>query len=556
MHLKQGGQKGEAMWEETNKPKTWQDFVGNAGAVQQCKDWIKNFQSQAPNTPRVLIINGPEGCGKSLAADLLLKKQGYKKYAFGVKEIKKHKGDKNSLDNFCNLYISDLSELGAASSRRQTHGIVLEDYDGLTKSDKKFNKTIVELVKKNPSRSTPLIVTTSEPNLAKQSTGGGLLRLALVVTFQRLLVKDLARIALRVANERNLYLDNDQAEIFAKNAHGDARQMLLAMEMFYVGKGNKGNKGNKGSMGNEGNEGNNEEERTKISSQQILDFTDSCCNPDDDDSAQKLCLAIEGGLSTTQSEDERILGMAIGDRGDKRTAQERRAAIRVILDNSQQFAPFLFQTYLKSLSCRADRPTIMTKALQNAADIADEMSLGDTIREATWNAESQYELAATVMLENPIKRIRAARSSDESAKNFAVDIRGYQSYYGSENTHLNQQKIIALMHQLNPAMPSDVADLGMIKELHAHVVDSATDAQIAQFIYPVHPDFLEAMSRLKTGQSALTLTKARQKRLIKCHEDIQEQNAPRVKILDEQQLTTKRAKKNVDANDPFALNWD
>lgn len=514
------------MWDETNKPKTWQDFVGNAGAVQQCKDWIKNFQNKEPNTPRVLIISGPEGCGKSLAADLLLKKQGYKSYAFGVKEIKKHKGDKNSLDNFCNLYMTNLSELGAASARRQTHGIILEDYDGLTKSDKKFNKTIVDLVKKNPSPATPLIVTTTESNLAKQSTG--LLRLALVVTFQRLLVKDLVRVALRIAAEQQLYLDNDQADFFAQKAHGDARQLALSMEMFYI----------------------NIPKNTKITIEQIELFTDSSHIESD----EKICMSVEGGLSAIQSDDERILGMAIGDRGDKRSLYEQQAAVRLVLDNSQQFAPYLFQAYTKCLPARFDRHSMMSKTLTTAADIAEDMSMGEVMREATWTFDGHYELAATMMIENPIKRLRLAHSDPDDTKNFNVDIKGYQSYYGTENTLQNQLTIIATLRHLDPSIPNDMGDLSMLKDLYKHMFDSMTDMELVETLFPIHPEIIATIARLKLGHESFTVTKTKLKRLLKCYDELVERNKPRVKFIEHPQPQPP-PQNTSDPSDPFVLHW-
>ena len=503
----------------------------NAGAVQQCKDWIKNFQNKNQETsrvphvshiPRVLIISGPEGCGKSLAADLLLKKQGYKNYAFGVKEIKKHKGDKNSLDNFCNLYISDLSELGASFSRKRSHGIVLEDFDGLTKSDKNFNKTIVDLVKKAPSSIIPLIITTTESNLAKQSTG--LLRLALVVTFQRLLVKDLVRVALRVANEQQIYLNTDHAEYFAKNAHGDARQMILSMEMFYVGK----------------------PKYEKITMEQIALFFE-CSNVESD---EKICMAIEGGISINQSDDERILGMAIGDRGNKRSNQEIQAAIRLVLDNSQQFAPYLFQSYLNCLPWKSDHPSV----INTAADIADDMSLGDVMREVTWNFEGHYDLASAVMLENPMKRIRMSHNND--TKIFTVNFKGYQVYYGTENTLQNQLKIIGNIRQMNQNLHNvtDMSDLSLTKELYQQFVENRTDMEIAKAIFPTHPDIIDLISRLKIGRGTFNVTKTRLKKIVKCYEELLETNAPKVKILDDNYRPKQRNK--VDTNDPFGLNWD
>jgi DNA polymerase III delta prime subunit len=517
------------MWEDKHKPDAWQNFVGNAGAVQQCKDWIKNFQTKVPDTPRVLIISGPEGCGKSLAADLLLRKQGYKAYAFGVKEIKNHKGDKNCLDNFCNLYMSNLSgPLGAGKTRRQTHGIVLEDFDGLTRSDKTFNSAILDLIKKNPSPVTPLIITTSESNLSKQS--GGLLRLAHVVFFQRLLIKDLVRIAQRIATDEQLYLDDDQADLFAQNAHGDIRQLIMAMEMFYV----------------------SHKTGTKIELSQVTDFLDE----HGVDSDAKICMATEGGLSASQTEDERILGMAIGDRGDKRSVAEKQSAIRLIIDNSLQFSPFLFQAYLKCLPCRVDRQPTIIKALEVAAEIANDMSEADIVKESSWNMDAHLELFGTLGLEVPIRKLRNTRNDEEDSRNFKVSIAGYQTFYGVENTINNQQKLALRLRELNPACPPDPTSLAMMKELYADWLENKTDMEIAQLLFPIHPDYLEVFSRIKTGsQLEYSITKARLKRLIKCHDELLELNKPTVKFLDAQP-PLKQRKKVETKNNMFALNFE
>lgn len=543
------------MWESKHKPTTWQSYVGNSAAVQQCKDWMKNFQmgAAAPDTPRILIISGPEGCGKSLAADLLLRKQGYQTFSFGVKEIKKHKGDKNCLDNFCNLYMSDLRvNMGSAANgkaRRQAHGIILEDFDGLTRSDKKFNAALIDLIKRRGSSVTPLIITTAEGNLSKQS--GGLVRLASVVYFQKLSHKDLVKIAQHVAEVEGLYLNDDHAEMFATNARGDVRQLLLSMEMFYSSK--------KGGL--------------LVTSSEVAAYMDD----HGVDSDGKVCSATGVGVLAAQTDDERILGIAIGDRGDKYTMKERSAAYRLISDNSMQFSPYLFQTYLKCL------PSSSSCAIEVATLASDEMSEADVVRDALWSMDGYHDVYGTLALEVPIKRIRVARDGDEDTRNFRVDITGYQTFYGVENTLNTQSKLYMRLHELNPtfAGSGDVASIELMKELYKNALDTMTDEQIIEMIYPIHPEYLELFAKIKSDVGAssgttsksskrnvaseggcdYTITKARMKKLVKCYDEQMERCKPTVKFIDPSTMEAKRKRQEAkglldDPNDKFVVTFD
>lgn len=517
------------MWEDKHKPKAWQDYVGNASAVQQCKDWMKAFLEVPKKTPRILIVSGPEGCGKSLAAELLLRKQGYKVYSFGVKEIKKHKGDKHCLDNFCDLYMSDLrGPMGAGKTRKQAHGIILEDFDGLTKSDKKFNAALIELFKTHPSPFTPVIITTAEKNLSKQS--GGLVKLAQVVNFNKLTTKDLTKIAQTIALAEQLYLNDDHAEMFAQNARGDIRQLLLSMEMFYMTK----REANTSETGGQGAPG----ICSKIESAELEAYIEEHGIESD----SKICATV--GLAPGMTDDERILGVAIGDRG---TPKEHEAAMRLILDNSMQFSPYLYQAYVKCLSNDGD--------CRIAANIMDDISDADVVRDATWNAEGHYDVYGTLALDLPIKRLRM--SDNHRERNFRVDISGYQTFYGMENTLNNQLKLLMRLKELNPALTTtDLASLELMKELYKNALEHKEDAEVATLIYPIHPEYLELFGKLKTGGVEFSVSKTRLKHLVKCYEQLQEKNKPTVKFVDASVEAARKQRqfdKNLDPNDKFVV---
>jgi len=519
------------MWSEINRPTTWQDFAGNPGAIQKCKDWLKKFEQGRAGVPRVLVISGPEGCGKSLAADLLLKKAGYKTYRFSVNEIKNHKGDKNRLSNFCNLYAADLRKLGASKSRRQGHGIIVEDFDSLSRNDKKFTGTILELIKKQPSSVTPLIITTD--NSRNHKISSSLLRIACHIRLTRLLERDLVKIAMRVAEAEHVYLNKDAAAIFAEYSYGDARQLLSQMEIFYVGR----------------------LDNTRVQLDDVVRFVENNRTESD----EKQCKSFEGDLSSKQSDEERILGAAIGDRGDKRRKSEKDASLRSAADNSVQFAPLLFQAYPNCVLYKPDRPGESKKSVGLLADVAESFSIADVVKEQSWGEADHFELYSAYSIFRPIKMLRAAREKNDDSLSFTVSARGYQNFYGVDNSIKNQRKLQkALQSECIALNGLSVDELGITKILIGNLVETLSDDQLVDVLfdenerYRMHPDVLETLTRLKGGvTSEFTLTRARKKRLTKLFEGRIEEIPPAtVKFVEAEVEQPKK-----DANDMFTVDW-
>jgi len=218
-----------------------------------------------------------------------------------------------------------------------------------------------------------------------------------------------------------------------------------------------------------------------------------------------------------------------------------------------QFSPFLFQAYLKCLPCRTDRTPSVLNALKVATGIGEDISEADIIRETSWNMDVNLELFGTLGLEVPIRKLRSTRNGDEDSRNFKVSIAGYQTFYGVENTINNQQKLTLRLKELNPNCPQDPTSLAMMKELYSYWLDTKTDMEIAQVLFPVHPEYLEVFSRIKAGSASITITRAKLKKLTKCHEELLELNKPTVKFLD----TSLKQRKKVDTtNNMFALNFE
>jgi DNA polymerase III delta prime subunit len=523
------------MWTTVHRPKAWQDFVGNASAIHKCKQWLKDFQQGRP-VPRVLVISGPEGCGKSLAAELLLHKAGYKTYVFSVNEIKNHKGDKNRLDNFCNLYLADLAKLGAAKSRQQAHGIIVEDFDSLSRNDRTFTGTILKMLKKKPSPTTPLIVTTD--NSRNHKISSSLLRISCHVKLTRLLERDLVKIAMRVAEKENVYLNEDAAALFAEHSYGDTRQLLAHMEMFYIGR----------------------LDNKRVELEDVLNFIERNRSEND----EKQCKSFEGDLTTRQSDEERILGAAIGDRGDNRRDNEKDASLRIASDCSLHFTPLLFQAYPGALPYRYDKqpkqPKQNLESVEKLAEIADTFSLADVVKELMWGDADHYALYSTFSIRTPVRLLRSSWQPGDP-RNFTVSTKGYQRFYGVDNSIKNQRKVRkAIQAECLGLNHLDMMELGMMKMLLGHQIETLSDEELVDILfteserYRIHPNVLETLCRLKGGVGdEYSLSRARKRKLVKLFEARIEKAPPvTVKFVDP---TSVEPTAKSDPNDIFTLDW-
>lgn len=188
------------------------------------------------------------------------------------------------------------------------------------------------------------------------------------------------------------------------------------------------------------------------------------------------------------------------------------AATNIILDNSGQFTPLLFQFYTS------------VSSMDTVALIADEFSLADVMRENSWTCvdETEASEAANVSfsVEFPLMRMKSLKGLK------GVKTNGYQTFYGVENTIRSQNTIAKTLRGVHPNLfEACEAGLSMFQFCVSDWLENCSDEDVAVRLrnYDFHPDNLDVLGRLK-GNSGLELKISRQRKrnLTKLYDELVE----------------------------------
>jgi len=81
-------EKKDDLWAEKYRPKTIDDIIGNKENIEKMKKWLTDFKSKIKGTPKLMLISGEPGIGKTSSAHVILKHFGYNVIEHNASDIR------------------------------------------------------------------------------------------------------------------------------------------------------------------------------------------------------------------------------------------------------------------------------------------------------------------------------------------------------------------------------------------------------------------------------------------------------------------------------------
>ena len=137
------------LWTNKYKPDNIDKITGNIDKINIIINWLNNMN----NMGQSIIISGPQGIGKTLAIEIILKDMNYIVKTINPNDIKEHR-IYNDLDDYYNFNNSIYSKINLNNKKKIA--LIIDDIENITLSSEK--KFLMDIYKHNNKlKSFPLI---------------------------------------------------------------------------------------------------------------------------------------------------------------------------------------------------------------------------------------------------------------------------------------------------------------------------------------------------------------------------------------------------------------
>jgi replication factor C large subunit len=207
-------------WTVKRKPKSLEEVIGNAVAIQTFTKWIKSWEGATPKK-KAAFLYGPPGIGKTVTVETLAND-------YDLELVEKNASDYRT-EEAINLFA------GLASQYRSLFGtsriILLDELDGLTgTSDRGGVKAITDVIK---TTQCPIVLIA---NNAYDPRFSNLRSYCQLIEFKKPPAGDVAKHLRRICHSEGIDADEDALKFIAQRSGGDVRSAVNDLQALGQGK--------------------------------------------------------------------------------------------------------------------------------------------------------------------------------------------------------------------------------------------------------------------------------------------------------------------------------
>lgn len=235
---------GDQLWTVKYAPSKMLDICGNKGQVEKLQKWLRNFQKNlkadfkkrgedGSGASRAVMIHGPPGIGKTTAAHLVAKLEGYDILEFNASDTRSKKLMEETLRGVLDNrslagYFSGAGK--NVDKSKQKLVLIMDEVDGMSAGDRGGVGQLAAVCRKS---SVPIICICNERRLPKMKPFD---HVTYELPFRR---PDAQAIRSRIASiafREGLKLPMNVIDQLVEGTHSDIRQIINMVSTFKLGR--------------------------------------------------------------------------------------------------------------------------------------------------------------------------------------------------------------------------------------------------------------------------------------------------------------------------------
>jgi replication factor C subunit 1 len=221
------------LWTEKYKPQKYDEVIGNKALIEKLAKWLKSWAANRKNNfPkggkddvsqfRAALLSGPPGIGKTTAAHMVSKIEGFEVIEFNASDTR----SKKSLDATVKetTHSSSIMDLFSATPKQKV--LIMDEVDGMSGGDRGGSAELIQIIKKSKIPIICLCNDRSSPKIRSLANH------CLDLRFRRPTSQQVeARLKKICEKEQLILLPNAIGEL-VQSTSGDIRQILNLLSTY------------------------------------------------------------------------------------------------------------------------------------------------------------------------------------------------------------------------------------------------------------------------------------------------------------------------------------
>ncbi|KAJ3410904.1 hypothetical protein HDV05_003035 [Chytridiales sp. JEL 0842] len=226
------------LWTTKYKPTSLHDLIGNKKNAERLSTWLrrwnpngtppKTISKDEPGDARAILISGPPGIGKTTAAHLVARLEGYEAIEFNASDTRSKKSVKECIRDITDTHT--MTEYFSADPKnkkaKKKQVLIMDEVDGMSAGDRGGISELITIIKKTKI---PIICICNDRQSPKVKS---LVNSCYDMRFQRPRTNEIEKTLTAIATREGLQLKSNVVDNLVKSTGADIRQIFNILSTY------------------------------------------------------------------------------------------------------------------------------------------------------------------------------------------------------------------------------------------------------------------------------------------------------------------------------------